>query len=199
MSGLETIPAREGRAIRLAAGQHLKLVNTHGSQVVDLWAFNADDPVEMLSMHHTKSCLRHMIPAMGEAFYTYKRRPILTWIEDHSPGVHDVVLPACDKWRYSWDGFEGAHDSCGDNLARALDAIGFPTPAATPQPLNLWMNCPIRDDSRIDYLPPVTEPGDYAVFRAEMSCVVAMSACPYDLGPINGPDCIPKAVQFEAW
>ena len=27
-----------------------------------MWAFNAADPGELLSMHHTKSCLKQMIP-----------------------------------------------------------------------------------------------------------------------------------------
>ena len=96
-----TIPASEGRAARLARGQHIRIINTHGSQVVDMWAFNASDPGERMSMHHTKSCLKKMFPAEGEAFYTYRRRPILSLVEDHTPGVHDVVLPACDRWRHT--------------------------------------------------------------------------------------------------
>src|SRR5712672_2668698 len=37
-----TIPARKGRACRLLKGQAIKIINTHGHQVVDTWAFNAD-------------------------------------------------------------------------------------------------------------------------------------------------------------
>ena len=43
MAPLQEIPARQGRAVRLAKGQRIKLINTHGSQVVDTWAFNAAD------------------------------------------------------------------------------------------------------------------------------------------------------------
>ena len=203
MPKLHEVPAREGRAVRLSAGDHIKLINTHGTQVIDMWAFNADDPLEIMSMHHTKSMLRRMMPREGEAFYTYKRRPILTLVEDHSPGVHEVVLPACDKYRYIADGFEGYHDSCGDNLSNALEKINYPAPPVTPQPLQVWMNCPISEDGKIDYLPPVTRAGDYTVFKAEMDCVVALSACPYDLHdldmPVNGPDCKPVEVQYEVW
>lgn len=185
---LEVLPARQGRAVRMKKGQHLKLINTHGTQVVDFWAVSSDDPKEWMSMRHTKSCLKRMLPAEGQAFYTYKRRPILILREDHSPRIHDVVLPACDKWRYVWDGYEGYHDSCGDNLTSALESVGFPAPEVTPQPLNLWMNCPISEDGSIDYLPPQTQPGDYILFRAEIDCVACMSACPYDLSlPVNGP------------
>ena len=41
MSELVTIPARGGKAAQANAGQHIKVVNTHGTQVVDAWAFNA--------------------------------------------------------------------------------------------------------------------------------------------------------------
>src|SRR2546429_4405959 len=35
------IPARHGRAVRLDQGQHLKIINTYGTQVCDMWAFHA--------------------------------------------------------------------------------------------------------------------------------------------------------------
>ena len=38
---LITIPARGGKAISIRQGQAVKVINTHGSQVVDTWAFNA--------------------------------------------------------------------------------------------------------------------------------------------------------------
>ena len=49
------------------------------------------------------------------------------------------------------------------------------------------MNCPVQPNGDIGFLAPATSPGDYMVLRAEMDCVVAMSACPYDLGtiPVN--------------
>ena len=38
-SELMTIPARKGRAVRLSKGQGIKIINTHGQQVVDTWCF----------------------------------------------------------------------------------------------------------------------------------------------------------------
>ena len=43
---LLAIPARRGKAARVGAGQRIRVVNTHGTQVVDAWAFNADDLTE---------------------------------------------------------------------------------------------------------------------------------------------------------
>ncbi|GIS87969.1 MAG: hypothetical protein CM1200mP18_06790 [Gammaproteobacteria bacterium] len=36
-----TIPARGGKAVSIRQGQAVKVINTHGEQVVDTWAFNA--------------------------------------------------------------------------------------------------------------------------------------------------------------
>ena len=181
------VPAGKGKAVQLASGQHLKCINTHGTQVIDMWAFDAADHEDRMSMHHTHSCVQRLVPKVGESFYTYTRRPLLTVVEDCSPGVHDTTYPACDKYRYQRDGVEGYHRSCGDNLAEALSELGLQAPRFTPQPFNLWMNCPVHDDGTIGFLPPVTKAGDYMVLKAEMDCVVAMSACPYDLDaiPVN--------------
>jgi uncharacterized protein YcgI (DUF1989 family) len=47
---LVTIPARKGKAARVNKGQTVKIINTHGEQVVDAWAFNAGDLGEFMSM-----------------------------------------------------------------------------------------------------------------------------------------------------
>ena len=46
MAELVTIPARSGKAARVSQGQRIKVVNSHGTQVVDAWAFNALDLTE---------------------------------------------------------------------------------------------------------------------------------------------------------
>lgn len=40
---LITIPARKGKAALLDKGQCVKVINTHGQQVVDTWAFARPD------------------------------------------------------------------------------------------------------------------------------------------------------------
>ena len=57
---------------------------------------------------------------------------------------------------------------------------------ATPPSLNLFMNIPWTADGRLAWGEPVASPGSYVVFRAEMDLVVALSACPQDILPING-------------
>ena len=96
----EIIPARKGKASRLDSGQLVKVINTHGQQVVDTWAFNAADPTEFMSMEHTRTALARVMVATGDALVTNRRRPILTIVEDTSPGIHDTLLAACDRYRY---------------------------------------------------------------------------------------------------
>ena len=60
------IAARCGVAVKLDAGQSLVVINTHGSQVCDFWAFAADDPNEYLSMHHLHTALESIFPKPGD-------------------------------------------------------------------------------------------------------------------------------------
>lgn len=182
---MDTIPARRGAAARVAAGQRVKVVNTHGTQVVDTWAFNARDAGEWMSMEASRAWFMKLRAAVGDTFLTNQRRPILTLVEDTSGGVHDTLMAACDAPRYRLLGVEGGHDNCRDNLHAALAGLGV-TVAATPSPLNLFMNIPWTVDGTLAWAEPVSTPGSYAVLRAEMDLVIAFSACPQDILPING-------------
>lgn len=184
MSDVNTIPARSGRAVALKAGQSIKIINTHGNQVVDTWAFNAHDLAEFMSMEHMRAFINRIRPRPGDKLATNKRRPILTLVEDTSPGIHDTFIAACDIYRYQGLGCTDYHDNCADNLRAGMAGLGL-APPEVPSPLNLWMNIPINADGSIDWKEPVSIPGDYVVLRAEMDCIVAMSACPQDIVCIN--------------
>jgi uncharacterized protein YcgI (DUF1989 family) len=190
------IPARRGVATRLSAGRSVRVVNTFGQQVVDTWAFLAADISEFMSMEHSRIFISRIIPQIGDALVTNRRRPILTLTEDTSGGIHDTLVAACDRWRYELLGAVGYHDNCTDNLAAALGALGL-TPPETPSPLNLFMNIPVIDGNRIDVLPPVSTPGSHVTLRAELDCIIAFSACPQDMVPINGAAMTPTAAHFE--
>jgi hypothetical protein len=126
-SGLLTIPARRGLAIRVRSGRTLQVINTHGHQVVD-------------------TCL-----------VANRRRPIITLVEDSSPGVHDTLIAACDRYRYEQLGCTTYHENCSDNLAAALAEIGLAA-LVTPSPRNLFMNISVIDGRRLEFRPPVLLP-----------------------------------------
>ena len=193
---MQTIPARRGVAARVAKGQTVTVINTHGQQVVDTWAFAAGDLAEFMSMEHSRAHWRKLRPALGDAFVTNRRRPILTLVEDSSPGVHDTLIAACDAERYRQLGAKGHHDNCTENLAAALHALGLAADR-TPCPLNLFMNIPWSPSGALTWAEPVSRPGDHVRLRAEIDLVVAFSACPMDLLTINGPDKQPTEAHFE--
>ncbi len=195
MSDLVTIPARRGKAALVKRGQVVKVINTHGDQVVDTWAFNADDLKEFMSMEHTRPHILKLIPGVGDAMLTNKRRPILTFLEDTSGGIHDTIICACDRYRYKFLGVDGYHDNCTDNLHAAMQQIGLEAPE-TPSPLNLFMNIPVHADGSLSFEPPVSTPGSYVALRAEMDLVIAFSACPQDILPINGVGHLPTEAHF---
>jgi len=196
-----TIPARKGAATRLKQGDAVKVINTPGSQVVDTWAFvdpnlTNGDMSECMSMEHSRAAMNRLTPKIGDTLVTNHRRPILTLAEDTSGQVHDTFIAACDRWRYQGLGVEGFHDSCEDNLHNALGVLGLKAPK-TPSPLNLFMNIPWDAEGRIDWKPPVSDPGSFVILKAEINCVVAFSSCPQDIIPINGVGCTPMDAHFD--
>ena len=159
-----TLPARTGIAVPLSPHQTLKVINTHGTQVVDTWAFtlssSSTSPPDLshhMSMSHTRARNNRFSPLTSDVLYTNHRLPILQLVEDTSPGVHDTVIAACDIWRYrelagkEMSGGDGYyHESCSENLKKALGSRFGKTDAELfggangPDPLNLWMNIPIH-------------------------------------------------------
>ena len=190
------IPARRARAARLGKGATIRVINTHGQQVVDTWAFNAVDIREFMSMEHSRGAIGGILPRTGHSLVTNKRRPILTIMKDTSGEIHDTLIAACDRYRYELLGCKEPHDNCTDNLSASLRELGL-TPPETPAPLNLFMNIPVRDGGAIEFLPPVSSPGSYIELRADMDCIVVFSACPQDMVPINGVNMKPTEAHFE--
>jgi uncharacterized protein YcgI (DUF1989 family) len=193
--GLIAIPARQGKAAYVAAGQTIKIINTFGEQVVDTWAFRRADLHEFMSMEHTRATSHRLIPKPGDALLTNHRRPILTLLEDTAGGIHDTLMAACDRYRYEELGCKTYHDNCTDNLAAAFAELGL-VPPETPSPLNLFMNIPWTAEGELSFDPPVSTPGSYVVLRAEMDLIIAFSACPQDILPINGRAGKPTEAHF---
>jgi uncharacterized protein YcgI (DUF1989 family) len=190
-----TIPARRGKAARVARGQSVRVINTHGEQVVDTWAFNSADLGEFMSMEHSRAGMLHLTPRVGDTLLTNHRRPILTLVEDTAGNIHDTLMAACDRWRYEGLGCTEYHDNCQDNLFEGFRELGL-TPPEVPSPLNLFMNIPWTAEGGLSFEPPVSTPGSYVVLRAEMDLVIAFSACPQDLLPINGRAGKPTEAHF---
>jgi uncharacterized protein YcgI (DUF1989 family) len=128
--------------------------------------------------------VNRLFPRVGEAFVTNRRRPILWFEQDDSPGVHDMLCAACDLTRYQLLGVDGWHASCQDNLQRVMAGLGHGR-IEVPQPINLFMAVRVAPDGSLMWSPAPTKAGDGVVLRAELDCIVVASACPQDRNEIN--------------
>ncbi len=180
----QVIPARSGHALRIASGETVRVINLHGTQVVDTWAFCANDPAEFMSMEHSRTYWLRTNPIAGDILLSNLRCPMATLTADTSPGVHDTLIAACDKARYAQLSGDKGHANCADNLRACLAQLGILSPNV-PAPLNLFMNVPILDGGRLEFRAPVCEPGDYVDLRAERDLIMVFSACPQDILPVN--------------
>ncbi|WP_181776733.1 DUF1989 domain-containing protein [Amycolatopsis pittospori] len=188
------VPPGTARAVRVAAGELVRVIDVEGGQVGDVFAFTAD-MTEHHSAAHTRARVDRLFPAVGESFATDRRRPILTLVEDTSPGEHDMLIPACDPARYAALGAPG-HRSCASNLREALDEAGLSFAGPTPQPINVFMRIPVGEDGRLSWLTASSRAGDAITLRADLDCVVVVSACPQDLVRISDVRLSPLALEI---
>lgn len=191
-----TLKAGTGEAFPLPRGNRLRIVNTYGSQVVDTWAFCAEDPAEHMSMEHSRVHAPHPMPMQGTLFRTNRRRPVLEFSNDRSPGCHDWFFAACDRHRYEMLGCKEYHANCTDNLIAAMAGVGIDL-SCIPCPLNLFENAPLLSEGSTEILPPVSKPGDFVELRALESLILCLSACPQDQVPTNGADMTPRDVEIR--
>ena len=175
-----SIPARTGWSGRLEAGQRFRVIDVDGGQAADLWVFNVDNTDEFLSAQHSRVAVGQVYPQVGWTFVTNERRPILEFTEDTSPGRHDCLAAACDRFRYEQLGAGPDHASCEQNLQAEARKYGFEV-AHAPQPVNVFANFRAMPDGSFELLDCVTKAGDAATFKVLMPSIVVLSACPQDI------------------
>ncbi len=182
------VPPQSGAALRLDAGDRLRIIDVEGTQVADLFARSAAEPGEWLSCPHTRGGLWRLFPTPGEPFLSNHFRPMLWFEDDQSPGVHDMFFSACSPAMYAALGHDGPHPNCRDNFFAAAAQEGW-TPEVEPDPVNIFQNTPVDAAGVLTSLPALTEPGDSVTLRAEIDLIVVVTACSMDLKPINGGHC----------
>jgi hypothetical protein len=195
------IPAGEGRGVRVKSGGVFRVVDVHGGQVGDLFAFVDGPTLEWMSAEHTRPSIRRLFPRPGDTALTNRRREIVQVEGDHSPGWHDTLYAACDPQRYALLGFEGPHRSCATNLVEAMQEIdegllGAPDPVI-PQPFNLFMHVDVGPGGSLDVVPATSEPGDSITFRALLDIIVVVSSCPMDLVHISTGGVTALRIEIE--
>lgn len=177
------IPAASARAVTLAAGDVLRVVDVEGSQVADLVAYDAAPPHEAFSQGFTRLLLDRVDVRVGDSLLTAAGEPLLTVVED-TVGVHDIVFPPCNRMMYERVFHVTGKTGCREHLAEALAPHGIGFERVT-DPFNVFMNTRIGDDKRMTILLPVSTAGDHVDLRAERDLIVAVSACAGDTNDCN--------------
>jgi len=175
------VKAAHGHAFEVNKGEHFRVVDLYGEQVVDFAAWVAGtDLAEKLSMAYTRYHLSGVTPAVGEYLWTNADRPILEIIDD-TVKVHDMTFMSCFPKMYEDAGIKG-HRSCATNIAEVMQPYGMKDWMGVTDPFNIFQNTPNYSLKRLGS----SKPGDYIEFEALQDCVCAVSCCPYDLDGFNG-------------
>lgn len=180
--------------------------------------------MEYLSLPHTRAATYRLVPELNDTLLTNLRNPLMTLVEDTSPGAHDTLTAACDANMYAALGVDkpAEHGSCAENLVLALKelnekaglkgtkAVGADiTVNIAPTPLHLFMSTTIQLDSsieskgsgakgaKISVEKPEVKKRSFVRFRAERDIVVVLSACPNELGHQNGGRCMAANFMVE--
>jgi uncharacterized protein YcgI (DUF1989 family) len=176
------VPAREGRCFRVPRGGSLRITTPHGHQACDFFAYNAESVAEWLSPPHTWIATRSVTPRAGDVFLSRFRRPMMAFREDGANGVHDMLLAACDQFRYEFFGHRGPHANCSDNLMTAMRRIGHEI-SVIPQPVNFFTHTKVEPDGRLVAPGNIVPPGAYVELEALIDVICVVSACPFDVTP----------------
>jgi uncharacterized protein YcgI (DUF1989 family) len=207
----KVMPGKSGLAIEVKKGHYLRIIDLEGKQVCDMAVFNKDNPREKLSTSFSRS--RYVPKVVGE-YMPHDRlmegdtlmstlcRPMMAIVKETAPekGVHDCHHRMCNRYLYEVIFGVGPQDGCQEIISKVVAQYGI-LPEDIPDTLDINMRY-THDVLRHCWVigEPVSRPGDYIEFRAEMDCLVALSVCPLEIGPCNAGKSTPmKAEIYEEW
>ncbi len=191
----EILPA-EAIAVSLRAGEILVIEDVEGTQVGDLVVFLGEDFTERFSPGNTRKLNQAWLISEGDLLYSTKCRPLMRIIED-TVGRNDLLFSSCSPYDYPIRFGVDGHASCLEALAEVLAPFDIPE-YLIPDPFNVFQNTALDTASgAIDTVVPLSKPGGTMRLRAEVDCLVALSACPQDLNPCNGGTPTPLKVEVS--
>ena len=177
LNALQRVAPRSGVAFDLPKGAVLTVIDPQGSQVADLLAYSSADVREVVSNGRTFDYEETIALTTGNRLWSNRSNPMLGIVED-TVGRHDFLLTPCSEatFRHFYPD-RPVHRGCFGNLAEALAPWGIGGDDI-PTAFNLFMNVPVdAETGRIEVLPPTSKPGDQIRLRAEMDCVIGLTAC----------------------
>jgi urea carboxylase-associated protein 1 len=169
---------------KLAAGERLRIVDTHGQQAVDFLCYSAELPVDRYNAPNTMKINGNIYLGKESKLYS-DRAQVLMRIVDDTCGRHDTIGGCCSTWsnftRYGVDDAPGCHQNFIAELARwSL------SPSDVVANVNFFMNVPVRQDGAMAIEPGLSKPGDYVELIAEAPVIAVLSNCPQRFNPAAG-------------
>lgn len=206
----QVVPPKQGFAIVVHKGQHFRLIDLEGKQVADMAVWNAENPREKLNTAWSRTRYTPKTPSVyvardkimeGDTLMSTLCRPLMTIVKETAEpkGVHDLYNRMCNRYLYKIvEGIE--QDGCAEILGKVIVPFGL-REEDVPDTMNVFMN--YQHDvanNRWVIKEPVTRPGDYIEFCAEMDVIVGFSNCPEDrITLCNAKHCTPLKVEiYEA-
>jgi len=192
----QIMPPKTGLAVEVKQGQHLRVIDLEGKQVVDMAVFNLDNLREILSTSYSRTRYfpepgqprrRRATLQEGDWLLSTLCRPMMTIVKEtpEPKGVHAATNRMCNP-----------RDGCHEIISKVVAPYGI-RPEDIPDTFDIFMNYPYDPElGCFVNLEPISRPGDYVEFRAEINCLVALSNCPQDMGPCNAGKCKPVKVEI---
>ncbi|WP_380676503.1 DUF1989 domain-containing protein [Salinigranum sp. GCM10025319] len=194
-----TIQAREGAAVVVEEGKTMRITDVEGGQIVDFVIYNHNNLRERFDQARTKANQGKFLVTTGDHLYSKSNGKMMTLTAD-TYGTHDMQWGMCNKGKYESEEFmavdetDAAGDAkfedvpewgCWESLGTALEPWGI-RPEDIPSPINLFQTMEYDlDTGEVHIIPSDSDPGDYVDLRAEMDCLVGVSACPWTSKPVK--------------
>lgn len=170
------IKPQSGTAFILKKNQKLKVIDPEGAQVSDLFCFNLHDYHESLSSGRSIDYNDTIYLTTGMSLYSNRSDVMLKILED-TCGRHDFIYTPCSLKMFQLvAGNQAHHPSCHENLAIHFADFGI-SPDRISTTFNIFMNVSVRPNGAVQIHRPLTKPGDFIVFEAQMDLLVGLTAC----------------------
>jgi urea carboxylase-associated protein 1 len=193
------LPAGEGFAHELSAGEVLRIVDLHGNQAVDTLFFDAHDYGNRYSAVDTLREQRGAYLGLGSRLLALDGEPLVTIVGD-TCGRHDTLGGACSQEsnvvRYG-EHTRHMHACRNTFLAEALAwGNGLEKRDLTAN-VNFFMNVPLTLDGGLEFADGLSAAGKHVELCADRDTLVLISNCPQLNNPCNAYE--PTPVRLLIW
>ena len=188
------IRAASGNSFVVQRGQLLRIIDIEGKQVGDFVCFNLQNFSDKFSAGRTRRNNNKLRISTGDRLFSNLCHVMFT-IEKDTCGIHDLLYPPCCRWVYENVYKVPGKTGCLEHLAVALKGYGL-REEDIPDPLNVFMRADVVNSNFLELREPTSKAGDHIDLRAEMDCLVALSACAVDCGACNAGKLKPLKVEI---